>query len=133
MTATVDGKPWAASFAQGTTLDVGGKPVLNLSGTQQGSPTMTFNAMLALKKPGDYVGAYQFGGGFPGNAGNFNILDSGAMVGHVRFKTGEVVIDKYDAATNTVSGHFSASGKDDDGKESVVKDGAFSGILVGPQ
>ncbi|MFD2058028.1 hypothetical protein ACFSQT_34595 [Mesorhizobium calcicola] len=28
----------------------------------------------------------------------------------------EVVIDSYDAAAKTISGHFSVSGKDDDGK-----------------
>ncbi len=55
------------------------------------------------------------------------------MVSHVRFKSGEVVIDKYDPAAKTVSGHFSASGKDDDGKEADIKDGTFSGILVSPQ
>jgi hypothetical protein len=133
MTASFDGKPWTASSAQGTTLEMAGKPVLNLSGTQQGSPTMTFNSMLVLKTPGDYVGTYPFGGGFPANGANFNILDSGATVGHVRFKSGEVVIETYDPAAKTVSGHFSASGKDDDGKEADIKDGLFSGILVSPQ
>lgn len=133
MTANFDGKPWTASFAQGTTLEMAGKPVLNLSGTQQGSPTMTFNSMLVLKTPGDYVGTYKFGGGFPANGGNFNILDSGTMVGHVRFKSGEVVIEKYDPAAKTVSGHFSASGKGDDGKSSEITNGIFSGVQVSPQ
>jgi hypothetical protein len=32
MTASFDGKPWTASFAQGTALEMAGKPVLNLSG-----------------------------------------------------------------------------------------------------
>jgi hypothetical protein len=133
MTADFDGKLWTASFAQGTTLEMAGKPVLNLSGTQQGSPTMTFNSMLVLKTPGDYVGTYQFGGGFPANGGNFNILDSGAVIGHVRFKSGEVVIEKCDPAAKTVSGHFSASGKDDDGKAGEITKGIFSGVLVSPQ
>ncbi|UVK52878.1 hypothetical protein DBIPINDM_006314 [Mesorhizobium sp. AR02] len=133
MTASFDSKPWTASFAQGTTLEMAGKPVLNLSGTQQGSPTMTFNSMLVLKTSGDYVGTYKFGGGFPANGGNFNILESGAMVSNVRFKSGEVVINRYDPAAKAVSGHFSASGKDDDGKETDIKDGTFSRILVSPQ
>lgn len=133
MTANFDGKPWTASFAQGTTLEMAGKPVLNLSGTQQGSPTMTFNSTLVLKMPGDYVGTYQFTGGFPANGGNFNILDSGAMVGHIRFRSGGVVIDKYDAAAKTISGHFAAAGKDDDGKPGDITNGTFSGIPVSPQ
>ena len=47
------------------------------------------------------------------------------MAGHIRFKNGQVVIDEYDAAAKTISGHFSASGKDDDGNESDIGDGAF--------
>lgn len=133
MTANFDGKPWTASFAQGTTLKMAGKPVLNLSGTQQGSPTMTFNSTLVLKTADDYLGTYKLSGGFPANGGNFNVLDSGAMVGHFRFKSGEVVIDKYDAAAKTISGHFSASGKDDDGKPGEISDGIFSGVQVSPQ
>ncbi|QPC93058.1 hypothetical protein [Mesorhizobium sp. INR15] len=133
MTATVDGKPWTASFSQGTTLEMAGKPVLNLSGTQQGSPTMTFNSLLVLKKPDDFAGTYPFKGGFPNTGGNFNVLDSGAMVGHFRFSGGEVVIDKYDPATKTISGHFSAVGKGDDGSHYEIKDGIFSGVQVSPQ
>jgi hypothetical protein len=133
MTASFDGKPWTASFAQGTTLEMAGKPVLNLSGTQQGSPTMTFNSTLVLKTAGDYLGTYRLSGGFPANGGNFNVLDSGAMVGHFRFKSGEVVIDKYDAAAKTISGHFSATGKGDDGKSGEITNGIFSGVLVSPQ
>ncbi|WP_192254083.1 hypothetical protein [Mesorhizobium caraganae] len=35
------------------------------------------------------------------------------------------MIDSYDAAARTISGHFSASGKDDSGKPEVITDGKF--------
>ena len=133
MTATVDGKPWSASFSQGITLEMAGKPVLNLSGTQQGSPTMTFNSMLVLTAPTSLVGTYQFKNGFPANGADLNVLDSGALVGHVRFSSGEVAIDGYDSTRKTISGHFSAAGKGEDGRLEEIKDGTFSGIPVGPQ
>lgn len=130
MSATFEGKPWTASFTLAQTMQMGGKPMLNLSGTEQGSPTMTFNSMLELKDPNDLSGGYPLKTGSPANSANFNILDSGAMVGHVRFSSGEIVINKYDAAAKTISGHFSASGKDESGKPEEVTDGKFSGIPV---
>ncbi|TGP52693.1 hypothetical protein EN873_15640 [bacterium M00.F.Ca.ET.230.01.1.1] len=130
MSATFAGKPWTASFTLAQTMQMAGKPMLNLSGTEQGSPTMTFNSMLVLKDPNDFAGSYPLKTGSAANSANFNILDSGAMVGHVRFGSGEIVIDKYDAASRTVSGHFSASGKDESGKPEELADGKFSGIPV---
>ncbi|SFP56354.1 hypothetical protein SAMN03159463_04459 [Mesorhizobium sp. NFR06] len=50
------------------------------------------------------------------------------MVGHVRFSGGEVVIDKYDATTKTISGHFAASGIVESGKPEELTAGKFSGI-----
>jgi len=44
-----------------------------------------------------------------------------------------MVIDKRDAAAKTISWHFSASGKNDDGKPGEITDGSFSGIPVSPQ
>ncbi|MDX8456072.1 hypothetical protein RFM98_25395 [Mesorhizobium sp. VK9D] len=67
------------------------------------------------------------------NGADFNLLDSGAMVGHVRFGGGEIVIDKYDAASKTISGHFSASGKDETGKPEELTGGRFSVIPVTAQ
>ena len=133
MSATFDGKPWTASFTLAQTMQMAGKPMLNLSGTEQGSPTMTFNSMLALKDPNDLVGSYPLKTGSPASSANFNILDSGAMVGHVHFGSGEIVIDKYDAASKTISGHFAASGKDESGKLEALTDGKFSGIPVATQ
>ena len=133
MSATFEGKPWTASFTLAQTMQMGGKPMLNLSGTEQGSPTMTFNSMMVLKDPNDLAGSYELKTGSAANSANFNILDSGAMVGHVRFATGEIVIDKYDAASKTISGHFSASGKDESGKLEELTDGKFSGIPVTAQ
>ncbi|RWX58941.1 DUF6252 family protein [Mesorhizobium sp. M2A.F.Ca.ET.039.01.1.1] len=133
MSATFEGKPWTASFTLAQTMQMGGKPMLNLSGTEQGSPTMTFNSMLELKDPNDLAGAYPLKTGSPANSANFNVLNSGAMVGHIRFSSGKIVIDKYDAAAKTISGHFSASGKDESGKPEEVTDGKFSGIPVTAQ
>ncbi|TPJ43811.1 DUF6252 family protein [Mesorhizobium sp. B2-7-1] len=133
MSATFEGKPWTASFTLAQTMQMGGKPMLNLSGTEQGFPTKTFNSMLALKDPNDLAGSYKLKTGSGANSANFNILDSGAMVGHVRFASGEIVIDKYDAAAKTISGHFSASGKDESGKPEELADGKFSGIQVTAQ
>ena len=133
MSASFDGKPWMASFTLAQTMQMAGKPMLNLSGTEQGSPTMTFNSMLTLKDANDLVGTYPLKSGNPANTANFNILDSGAMVGHVRFVSGEIVIDSYDAATKTISGHFAASGKDESGKPEELTDGKFSGIPVAAQ
>ncbi|TPI42097.1 hypothetical protein FJ414_06520 [Mesorhizobium sp. B3-1-6] len=133
MSATFEGKPWTASFTLAQTMQMGGKPVLNLSGTEQGSPTMTFNSMLVLKDPNDFAGTYPLKTGSSANSASFNILDSGAMVGHVRFASGEIVVDKYDPAAKTVSGHFSASGKDESGKPEDLIDGRFSGIPVTAQ
>ena len=133
MSATFEGKPWTASFTLAQTMQMGGKPMLNLSGTEQGSPTMTFNSMMVLKDPNDLAGSYELKTGSAANSANFNILDSGAMVGHVRFVTGELVIEKYDAAAKTISGHFSASGKDESGKPEELTDGKFSGIPVTAQ
>lgn len=133
MSATFEGKPWTASFTLAQTMQMGGKPMLNLSGTEQGSPTMTFNSMMVLKDPNDLAGSYELKTGSAANSANFNILDSGAMVGHVRFATGEIVIDKYDAASKTISGHFSASGKDESGKLEELTNGKFSGIPVTTQ
>ena len=133
MSATFEGKPWTASFTLAHTMQMGGKPMLNLSGTEQGSPTMTFNSMLVLRDPNDLAGSYALKAGSSANSANFNILDSGAMVGHVRFGAGEIVIDRYDAASKTISGHFSASGKDESGKPEELTDGKFSGIPVTAQ
>jgi hypothetical protein len=133
MSATVEGKPWTASFTLAQTMQMAGKPVLNLSGTEQGSPTMTFNSMLELKDPNDLAGSYSLKAGPLTNSANFNILDSGAAVGHVRFSSGEIVIDKYDPASKTISGHFSASGKDESGNPEALTDGKFSGIPVTDQ
>ncbi|UCI24049.1 hypothetical protein FJ430_20865 [Mesorhizobium sp. B2-8-5] len=133
MSATFEGKPWTASFTLAQTMQMGGKPVLNLSGTEQGSPTMTFNSMLVLKDPNDFAGTYPLKTGSSANSASFNILDSGAMVGHVRFASGEIVVDKYDPAAKTVSGRFSASGKDESGKPEDLIDGRFSGIPVTAQ
>ncbi|MDX8524821.1 DUF6252 family protein [Mesorhizobium sp. MSK_1335] len=133
MSATFEGKPWTASFTLAQTMQMAGKPILNLSGTEQGLPTMTFNSMLALKDPNDLAGSYALKTGSAANSVNFNILDSGAMVGHVRFGSGEIVIDKYDAASRTISGHFSASGKDESGEPEELTDGKFSGIPVTAQ
>ncbi|WP_217570788.1 DUF6252 family protein [Mesorhizobium sp. GbtcB19] len=132
MSATIEGKPWTASFTLAQTMQMAGKPMLNLSGTEQGSPTMTFNSMLVLKDPNDLAGSYPLKAG-SANSANFNILDSGAMVGHVRFASGEIVIDKYNAAAKTISGHFSAAGKDESGKSEELIDGKFSGIPVTAQ
>ncbi|RAZ88638.1 hypothetical protein DPM33_21860 [Mesorhizobium hawassense] len=109
-----------------------GKPMLNLSGTEQGSPTMTFNSLLVLKDPNELAGSYPLKTGSAVNSANFNILDSGAMVGHVRFGDGEIVIDKY-AASKTISGHFSAAGKDESSKPEKLTDGRSSGIPVTAQ
>lgn len=133
MSATFDGKPWTASFTLAETMQMAGKPMLNLSGTEQGSPTMTFNSMLVLNDPNKLVGSYPLKTGSAANSANFNILDSGAMVGHVRFSSGEIVIDTYDAAGKTISGHFVASGKDESGKPEQLTDGKFSGIPVAAQ
>ncbi|TPL51311.1 DUF6252 family protein [Mesorhizobium sp. B2-4-6] len=133
MSATFEGKPWTASFTLAQTMQMGGKPVLNLSGTEQGSPTMTFNSMLVLKDPNDFAGTYPLKTGSSANSASFNVLDSGAMVGHVRFASGEIVVDKYDPAAKTVSGRFSASGKDESGKPEDLIDGKFSGIPVTAQ
>ncbi|MEI9404075.1 DUF6252 family protein [Mesorhizobium argentiipisi] len=133
MSATFEGKPWTASFTMAQTMQMGGKPMLNLSGTEQGSPTKTFNSMLVLKDPNDLAGSYKLKTGSAANSANFNMLDSGAMVGLVRFASGEIVIDKYDAAAKTISGHFSALGKDESGKPEGLTDGKFSGILVAAQ
>ncbi|TPI59385.1 hypothetical protein FJ420_21900 [Mesorhizobium sp. B3-1-3] len=133
MSATFEGKPWTASFTLAQTMQMGGKPVLNLSGTEQGSPTMTFNSMLVLKDPNDFAGTYPLKTGSSANSASFNILDSGAMVGHVRFASGEIVVDKYDPTAKTVSGHFSALGKDESGKPEDLIDGRFSGIPVTAQ
>ncbi len=133
MSATFDGKPWMASFTLAQTMQMAGKPMLNLSGTEQGSPTMTFNSMLTLEDPNDLVGSYSLKTGNHANSANFNILDSGAMVGHVHFVNGEIAIDKYDAATKTISGHFVAAGKDESGKPEELTDGKFSGITVAAQ
>ncbi|WP_156913622.1 DUF6252 family protein [Mesorhizobium sp. WSM3224] len=128
MSATFDGNPWTASFTLAQTMQMAGKPVLNLSGTEQGSPTGTFNSMLELKDPNDLAGSYSLKAGSPANSANFNILEAGATVGHVRFSNGEIVIDKYDADSKTTYGHFSASGKDESGKPEALTDGRFSGI-----
>ncbi|NUS21004.1 MAG: hypothetical protein HOQ25_14660 [Mesorhizobium sp.] len=133
MSATFEGKPWTASFTLAQTMQMAGKSMLNLSGTEQGSPTMTFNSMLALKDPNDLAGSYPLKTGAAANTANFNILDSGAMVGHVRFGIGQIVIDKYDAAAMTISGRFSASGKDESGKPEELTDGKFSSIPVTAQ
>jgi len=133
MSATFDGKPWTASFTLAQTMQMAGKPMLNLSGTEQGSPTMTFNSMLVLNDPNYLTGSYALKTGSPASSANFNILDSGAMIGHVRFSSGEIVIDKYDAAAKTISGHFSASGKDESGRPEALQDGKFSGIPVTAQ
>jgi hypothetical protein len=133
MSATFAGKPWTASFTQAQTMQMGGKPVLNLSGTEQGSQTITFNSMLVLKDRNDLAGSYKLKTGSAANSANFNILDSGAMVGHVRFAGGEIVIDKYDAAAKTISGHFNGSGKDESGEPEELTDGKFSGIPVTEQ
>lgn len=130
MSATFEGKPWTASFTLAQTMQMGGKPMLNLSGTEQGSPTKTFNSMLVLKNSNDLAGSYKLKAESATNSASFNILDSGAMVGHVRFAGGEIVIDKYDPAAKTISGHFSASGKDESGKPVELTDGRFSGISV---
>ena len=130
MSATFEGKPWTAFFTLAQTMQMGGKPMLNLSGTEQGSPTKTFNSMLELKDSNDLIGSYPLKTGSPANSANFNILDSGAMVGHVRFGNGEIVIDRYDASSKTISGHFSASGKDESGRPEELTDGRFSGIPV---
>ena len=81
MSATFEGKPWTASFTLAQTMQMGGKPMLNLSGTEQGSPTMTFNSMMVLKDPNDLAGSYELKTGSAANSANFNILDSGAMAG----------------------------------------------------
>ena len=133
MSATFEGKPWTASFTLAQTMRLGGKPMLNLSGTEQGSPTTTFNSMLELKDPNDLAGGYPLKTGSPAGSANFNILDSGATVGHVRFSGGEIVIDKYDAASKTISGHFSAFGKGESCKPEELLDGRFSGIPVTAQ
>ncbi|MDX8529746.1 DUF6252 family protein [Mesorhizobium sp. VK25A] len=133
MSATFESKPWTASFTLAQTMQMAGKPMLNLSGTEQGSPTMTFNSMLVLKDPNDLAGSYKLKTGSTANSANFNILDAGAMVGHVRFAIGEIVIDKYDPAAKTVSGHFSASGKGESNKLEELTDGKFSGIPVTAQ
>jgi hypothetical protein len=133
MSATFDGKPWTASFTLAQTMQMAGKPMLNLSGTEQGSPTKTFNSMLVLKDPNDLVGSYPLKTGSQASSANFNILDTGAMVGHVRFSSGEIVIDKYDPAEKTISGHFAASGKDESGKSEAITDGRFAGIPVTAQ
>ncbi|WP_201410005.1 DUF6252 family protein [Mesorhizobium sp. J8] len=133
MSATFEGKPWTASFTLAQTMLMAGKPMLNLSGTEQGSPTKTFNSMLVLKNPNDLAGSYKLKTGSAPNSANFNILDSGAMVGHVRFASGEIVIDKYDAAAKTIAGHFSGSGNDESGRSEKLIDGKFSGIPVTEQ
>jgi len=133
MSATFEGKPWTASFTLAQTMQMAGKPVLNLSGTEQGSPTTTLNSMLALKDANDLAGSYSLKASSAANSANFNILDSGAMVGHVHFGTGEIVIDRYDAASKTISGRFNASGKDESGKPEELTDGKFSGIPVTAQ
>ncbi|MGT2468974.1 hypothetical protein ACVOMV_36610 [Mesorhizobium atlanticum] len=92
-------------------MRLGGKPMLNLSGTEQGSPTTTFTSMLELKDPQRPCRRLSAQDGSSAGSANFNILDPGATVGHVRFSGGEIVIDKYDAASKTISGHFSAFGK----------------------
>src|SRR5882757_8466428 len=74
MSASFDGKPWTASFTLAQTMQMAGKPTLNLSGTEQGSPTMTFNSMLVLKDPNDLVGSYPLKTGSPASSANFNIL-----------------------------------------------------------
>ncbi|WP_281408913.1 hypothetical protein [Mesorhizobium sp. B2-4-15] len=43
------------------------------------------------------------------------------------------MIHKRDVSAKTLAGHFSAAGRDDDGKEPATKVGGASGILVGAQ
>lgn len=133
MSAEVGGRPWTASFTMAQTLQLAGKPVLNLSGTEQGSPTTTFNSMLMLKDAGDPVGSYPLNGGFPANSANLNILDSGILTGRIHLSAGEVVIERYDAASKTISGHFAGSGKDESGRPMEISGGKFSGIPLTAQ
>jgi hypothetical protein len=43
------------------------------------------------------------------------------------------MIDDLARSPKTIFGHFSATGKDDDGEPGEIKDGAFSGVPVSSQ
>jgi hypothetical protein len=60
------------------------------------------------------------------------------MPGKVQSRTDELsnavheLTGQTDRAAGAISGHFPASGKDDDGKSGEVTNGKFSGVRVSP-
>ncbi|MBN9220578.1 MAG: hypothetical protein J0I79_21735 [Mesorhizobium sp.] len=137
-TATVDGNPWKADFALATTSTIGTKAVLVISGTSNSGGTIsTFNASLPVPASGDYVGTFAIRKGIMGDVpiANFNmpqrstdILEQGFTMAE-----GEIVIESFDAAGKTISGHFSAKGQTRAKTASMqITDGVFAKVPINP-
>lgn len=137
VTVAVDGAPWRAERAQATTLAIAGKPQLNLAATRQSGGMQIVNVMLPLKRAGDYEGSYLFAAHAPpGNAptANFSVPARSDDLMEKSFGLlGTLVIDHYDAAAKTLSGHFSFNGETrGHGAKIVMTDGKFVGVPVDP-
>lgn len=137
VTATMDGTPWRAENAQGTTLTAAGKPQLNFAATRQGGGIQVFTATLPLREAGVYEGNYVFAEGARwGKAptANFSVPGRSEDLLEKGFTlVGNLVIEHYDAAAKTISGHFSVTGETHGhGAKISIADGKFSDVPIDP-
>jgi hypothetical protein len=138
LTATVDGAPWKADFGLAVTTPVAGKPVLTISGTSNaGGATSTFIASFPVPATGSFIGTFPIHAGIMGKVptASFNMpqRSTDIMEQHFTMAEGAIVVESFDTAQKTISGHFSAKGQTLSGSTPIViTDGAFANVPVTP-
>jgi hypothetical protein len=135
VTATIDGAAWRAERALGTTLSIAGKPQLNFAATRQSGGIQVFTATLPLLRAGAYEGSFVFAkGALPGTSptANFSVPARSDDLMEKSFQLlGSLVIEHYDAAAKTISGHFNVAGETHGhGARITIADGKFTGVPI---
>ena len=142
MTAHVAGRAWTSTRAFVVKTALAGKPAININGFLEGKNSKShFGFLLLVPADGSYVHDYELGrvavkditaGTRKVSTGSLD-LDFGGpnvMANKYDFESGHLVITSYEPKSDTLTGTFSGTLKNAEGKTLEITDGHLQSILV---
>jgi hypothetical protein len=141
MTMEVGGRTWAATRFVVSTITMSNQPVLSMTGLLDGPKISKLGFLVFLPSSGDYIHSFelkpmQFGmkaKDTPSpSVGSFNVdlLGSNSLESLFSFKSGAIVIQRYDAAAKSISGSFSGIMMSESGTTLEAKNGVFANVPI---
>lgn len=134
LSARIDGRSWIATQVTAITFRFGPSPALNIAGQRDGPPSTRLSFNLVLAGDADYQGSFALA---PPRARSsnasflLNLMMPDSTETTFNFTRGELVIERYDAQRQTVSGRFSGAATNLAQSRSIaIEDGRFANIPV---